>query len=128
MGTVPWSSADQVQQIVMDSLIAGANGPFGQHLGAAVRVGPAASRLVHDDNSSGDIPGLQITLPEAVVISRGNKAKIEGGGAETAKIADLRHDRGEIGREARMFLGLAEMRNAAADQCPGYVAPRGHAQ
>src|ERR1700730_14336007 len=116
MGTVPWSSADQVQQIVMDSLIAGANGPFGQHLGPAVRVGQEASRLLHDDNSSGDIPGLQITLPEAVVISRSNKAKIEGGGTEAAKIAGLRHDRGDVGHEARMFLGLAEMWNAAADQ------------
>src|ERR1700732_1668584 len=109
MGTVPWSSADQVQQIVMDSLIAGANGPFGQHLGAAVRVGYEASRLLHYDNSSGDIPGLQITLPKAIVTSRSNEAKIEGGGAEAAKIAGLRHDRGEIGHEGRVFLGLAKM-------------------
>src|ERR1700730_16124330 len=100
----------------MDSLIAGANGPLDQHLGAAVRVGHEASRLLHDDKASRDVPGLQITLQKAVVTSRRNKAKIEGDGAEAAKIAGLRHDRGEIGHEARMFLGLAEMRNAAADQ------------
>src|SRR5580704_16876535 len=91
------SSADQVQQIAMDRLVAGADRPLGQHLGAAVRVGDEASRLLHDDNTSRDIPGMQITRPKAVVASRGYKAKIDGGGAEAAKIRRLRHDRGEIG-------------------------------
>src|ERR1700738_3985491 len=106
---------NELQQVAMNDLITRANRTLGQHGAASICIGNESSCFLDHDDPSRNIPGLQISLPETIIVSRGDETEIKGRGTKAANIADLRHDGGKLGHELGMLLSLADMRNSAAD-------------
>ncbi len=46
----------------------------------AVEAGDGASGFLHQENSGGGIPGIQVELPVAVIAARGDVGKVQRGG------------------------------------------------
>ena len=86
---------------------------------------PPASRTSSD--AGGDVPELEILLPEAVEAAGRDPGEIERGRAEAADAGDFGRDRVEDLVEA-VEIAMALVGHAGGDQRIGEVAARGDAQ
>src|SRR5687767_14930606 len=84
-----------------------------RRVGAAI-VGDEAARLAHQEDARGDVPELEILLPEAVIAPRRDPGEVERGRAEAADSGDLRTDRVEDLLEA-VEMAVALPRHAGGD-------------
>ena len=73
--------------------------PF-EHPVAAAKIGDEAARLADQQDAGGDVPEVEILLPEAVEAAGGDPGEIERGRAEAADAGDFRRDRAEDFRQA----------------------------
>ena len=75
-----------------------------------------AARLPHENYAGGDVPRLYAALPVAVATAGGDHGEVDGGRAEAANVADLRHGGGELRLEARVMGDARERGDAAGDR------------
>src|SRR5216684_701559 len=100
----------------MNEFVAAADRAGLQKILLAVGAADIAARLADQEGAGGDVPGMEAALPERVEAAGRDVGEIDRGAAHAPDIDDARHHRREFRLEPRMLLGLAEVRNAAADQ------------
>ena len=114
-------------QPVVELVVGGEDLAVGEAGIAAAEIGDEAARLAHQHDAGGDVPELEVLLPEAVEAAGGDPGEIERGRAEAADAGDLGRDRVEDLVEAAE-IAMRLVGDAGGDQRFGEVAAGGDAQ
>ena len=80
-----------MQLVVPSTDIVGA-----EPVGPASDIGDLSAGFTHQQNTGGDIPGIEPVFPIAVVASRRDISEIQGGGTEPPHAGTSRHDATEL--------------------------------
>src|SRR5687768_13187507 len=105
----------------MELVVGGQHLALGHRPVAAAIVADEAARLADQQYAGGDVPAVELFLPEAVVAAGGDPGEVERGRSEAAHPGDLRRDRVQYLLEAGK-VALALPRHAGGDQSVGEVA------
>src|SRR3546814_19641272 len=62
---------------------------------AAAEIADEAARLAHQQHAGGNVPDVEVGLPETVKSARCHPSEVQARGAETADAGDFRPDGGE---------------------------------
>src|SRR3954470_24766078 len=96
----------------------------GEHLArrqagfAAAKIGDEAARLAHQDDAGGDVPELEILLPETIEPASRQPGEVECGRAEAANACHFRRNRVEDMVETTE-VAMRLVGNAGGDQRVG---------
>ena len=118
---------DQLVQPVVELVVGGEDLAVGEPGVAAAEIGDEAARLADQHDAGGDVPELEVLLPEAVEAARRDPGEIERGRAEAADAGDFGRDRVEDLVEAAE-IAMRLVGDAGGDQRLGEVAAGGDAQ
>src|SRR3546814_2597996 len=82
---------------------------------AAAEIADETARLAHQQHTGGDVPDIQVGLPETIEAARRNPGEIEARRAEAANAGDFGADGGEDAAPLR-HVAMAHEGNAGRDQ------------
>src|SRR3546814_4707237 len=82
---------------------------------AAAEIADEAARLAHQQHAGGNVPDVEVGLPETVKSARCHPSEVQARGAETADAGDFRPDAGEDTAPLR-HVAMAHEGDAGSDQ------------
>src|SRR5262249_32600920 len=115
------------QQCLVNGLVTGDDAAPLEHALRAVGGADVATRFAHQDQATGDIPRLEVTLDKTVEAAGRDPSEVEGGGAGAAQPTGAGHQ-GLTFAEKALVARAATVRNAGADQAVGQVLAVGDTQ
>ena len=119
--------ADDMQHLGMNPQVAGDDIAVLQVTLITLEVGGDTARLLHQERTGRDVPGLEIELPEAVIAPRGDVGEIQRRRAGTTNTRRLQHE-GSEGGQVGIQIGKIPEGETGAEQGSVQVFTLGDAQ
>src|SRR4051812_32486279 len=113
--SAPQSARDQLVQPRMELVVGGQHLALRQRRVGAAEIGDVAARLPNEEDAGGEVPELQVLLPEAVVAAGGDPGEVQRRRPVAANAGNVGRDGVEDLGEA-LVVAMPLERDAGRDQ------------